>query len=110
MKLNTIMLLAASAIGFSNAACNIQGFSGSNCSGSKGDLREITSGGRCVQFTGRRSYRISGDCPHIRVEKFEGTTTCSNNAYSLNDTSGESCRNINDPGKKQVASMYVRRV
>lgn len=109
MHFQTLFVLAASAIGLTNAACTIQGFSGVGCTGSQGALREVTKAGRCVSFGGRRSFRLSADCKHVRKEEWE-VASCPANPYATNDLSGETCREINRPGRLKTESMYVRLV
>ncbi|KAI0909625.1 hypothetical protein F4824DRAFT_498868 [Ustulina deusta] len=78
------LILAATIVGLTNAACTFTGYNNADCTGGSGSADALTSTGRCINLTGRAAYKLSSDCGTVRVEGHTGSG-CTGSIPDAND-------------------------
>ncbi|KAH6886803.1 hypothetical protein B0T10DRAFT_490366 [Thelonectria olida] len=89
MLVKSVLIAAVATFGLADAKCTLTGYTGDNCTGSKGAVRTISKSSSCIQVAGRESYKLEGNCGTVRVTKYNGYY-CDGGQLSLNDL-GSGC-------------------
>ncbi|KAF7531974.1 hypothetical protein G7Z17_g13690 [Cylindrodendrum hubeiense] len=85
MHINFVLIAAIAAIPFSDAICALRGYSGADCTGTKGRAVGIGSGGACFNMENRKSYDLYGkDCGIVRFKKYR-ETSCVGTPFTIAD-------------------------